>query len=247
MAADKTQFSNDHYNTLELWSGINIGTRWQALAFVPYRINKQVSDDGTLTKNGLGDISLLVNYNLLHSRRHNGSGNIEQQLWIGGGIKLPTGKNEADLSSAGANPGDVNWQTGTGSTDLLLNAAYDISINKVGLNTSVNYKINNHNKSAFHYGDRFTANTFAYYRARALGIGLAPNLGLLYENSAANTLDKAKVVETGGNILLGSAGLEVSFNKLAMGTNLQLPVKQDFAEGQTRSRIRGLVHVTVDL
>src|SRR5258705_9875683 len=141
LKVDKTQFSNDYYKTVELWTGFNIGNKWQVLAFVPYRINKQFTDDGIKEQNGFGDISLLMNYNLLHTRKKNGHSNIEQQLWIGGGFKLPTGKNNADVTSANANPGDVNWQSGTGSIDFLLNAAYDITIDKVGFNTSLNYKI----------------------------------------------------------------------------------------------------------
>lgn len=243
LANDKTQFSNDFYKTVELWSGINIGKKWQMLVFVPYRVNKQISDDGIKEQNGLGDISMLLNYNLLNTRGNNNS----QQAWIGGGVKLATGKNNADITSANANPGDVNWQSGTGSTDFLLNAAYNLSINRIGLNTSVNYKINTQNKDKYQYGNRFTANTFAYYKTRAIGLGLAPNIGVLYENAAANKLQKATVDQTGGNIVLASGGIEINFNKIAVGTNVQLPLTQNFAEGQTQAKVRGLVHLTVAL
>lgn len=247
LKSDATQFSNDYYKTAELWTGFNISNRWQVLAFIPYRINKQITDDGIKKQNGLGDISVLFNYNLLGKRSHSGNANIDQQLWLGGGLKLPTGKNNADVTSASANPGDVNWQSGTGSTDFLLNAAYYININKMGLNTSINYKINTHNKSEYHYGNRFTANTFAYYKVRAAGLGFAPNVGLLYENSATNKLNKITVDQTGGNILLAATGLEVNFNKIALGANVQLPLSQNFAEGQTQSKLRGLVHLTFAL
>lgn len=247
LANDATQFSNDYYKTVELWTGFNIGKRLQLLAFVPYRINKQISDDGIKNQNGLGDISVLLNYNLFNTRTHNGNSNIEQQLWIGGGVKLATGKNNADVTSATANPGDVNWQTGTGSTDFLLNAAYNININRVGLNTSVNYKINTHNKSQYQYGNRFSTNTFFYYKARAMGLGISPNVGLLYENAAVNKLDKASVIQTGGNILSAAGGVEINYKNIAVGANIQLPVSQNFADGQTQSKIRGLVHVTFAL
>jgi hypothetical protein len=247
LASDASQFSNDYYKTVELWSGFNIGKRLQLLAFVPYHINKQYTDDGIKTQSGIGDVSLLLNYNLFQSKTSDAKNMIHQQLWIGGGLKLPTGKNDVDVNDPLVNPGDVNSQNGTGSTDLLLNASYDVTINKFGLNTSANYKINTDNKTGYRFGNRFTANTFAYYKLRAMGLGLAPNIGLMYENAAANNLNKATVVQTGGNLTSLAGGVEVNFNKIALGVNVQLPVSQNFAEGQTQLKIKGLVHFTFAL
>ena len=247
LAGDASQFSNDYYKTVELWSGINIGAKLQLLAFIPYHINKQFTDDGIKTQNGIGDVSILLNYNLLHSRTNAGKNLIEHQLWIGGGIKLPTGKNNIDINDPLVNPGDVNSQSGTGSTDILLNASYDVSINKFGLNTSANYKINTDNKTGYRFGNRFAANTFAYYKLRAMGLGIAPNVGLLYENAASNNLNKASVLQTGGNLMLVAGGIEMNFNKIALGANVQLPVSQNFAEGQTQAKLKGLLHVTFAL
>lgn len=247
LKTDPSQFSNDYYKTVELWGGINIGRRLQLLAFVPYHINKQFTDDGIKTQNGLGDVSLLLNYNLFHSRNSAGKNLIEQQLWIGGGVKLPTGKNNIDLNDPAANPGDVNSQAGSGSTDILLNASYDISIKKFGLNTSANYKINTDNKTGYHFGNRFTANSFAYYKLRAMGLGIAPNIGVLYENASTNNLNKAAVAQTGGHLVSAAGGVEINLKSIALGANVQLPVSQNFAEGQTQLKLKGLVHLTLAL
>ena len=247
LANDPTQFSNDYYKIVELWSGINIGPKLQILAFIPYHINKQFTDDGIKTQDGIGDISILLNYNLLHTRSNAGKNLIEHQLWIGAGIKLPTGKNNVDINDPSVNPGDVNSQSGTGSTDFLLNASYDVSINKFGLSTSVNYKINTDNKTRYRFGNRFTSNTFAFFKLNAMGLGIAPNAGLLYENSASNNLNKVTVVQTGGHLISVAGGVEMNFKKIALGANLQLPVAQNFAEGQTQSKVKGLVHLTFAL
>lgn len=247
LASDASQYSNDYYKTVELWGGINIGSKLQLLAFVPYHINKQFTDDGIKTENGLGDVSLLLNYNLFHGRNSTGKHLVEQQLWLGGGVKLPTGKNNVDVNDPLVNPGDVNSQTGSGSTDILLNASYDIAINKFGLNTSANYKINTANNTGYKFGNRFTANTFAYYKLRAMGLGIAPNAGLLYEHAAINNLNKSTVVETGGHLLSVAGGLEMNFKTIALGANVQLPVAQNFAEGQTTAKLKGLIHLTFAL
>src|SRR5215813_12420697 len=68
IAGDPSQFSNDFYQTVELWGGWNIGKRWQVLGFVPYNMNRQKSDDGLSKSSGLGDISIIINYNLLSTK-----------------------------------------------------------------------------------------------------------------------------------------------------------------------------------
>ena len=64
IAEDPTQFSKDYYHIAELWGGISAGSKWQLLGFVPYHFNKQNTDDGIKTKNGLADITMLANYKL---------------------------------------------------------------------------------------------------------------------------------------------------------------------------------------
>jgi len=248
LAKDPGQYSNDYYKTTELWSGWNIGNRWQVLAFVPYRSNKKVSDDGTKTMNGLGDISLLANYKLLHTRKMKASNKtVEQQLWVGAGIKMATGAYHVDLADPDANIGDANSQAGTGSTDVLLNTIYQLTVQKIGFNTSVNYKLNTANTDHYRFGNRLTINSLAFYRIRFAGIAVSPNAGVLYENSAGNYYQNEKVDQTGGYLLNASLGAEINFNKITMGVNTQLPISQNFAEGQTVSKSRGVLHISFAL
>ena len=240
------QFSKDHYHIVELWGGFTLGKKWQVLGFVPYHFNNQNTDDGLKTKNGLGDITVLANYKLWQSSKlmHNNK-TFKHEFWLGAGVKLPTGTYNVDLTDPDTELGDVNSQMGTGSIDFIANAMYNIHINKIGINTTVNYKINTTNNSNFKYGDRFSANSFAYYQARATkAIYVAPNIGILYEHASANFLSSSKVDETGGYVTLASAGLEINYHNITVGTNLQLPFAQEFAHGQTEAKTRGLVHIT---
>jgi hypothetical protein len=244
---DPSQFSKDFYQTTELWAGWSITPKLQVLAFVPYNFNHQVSDEGTTDLKGFGDIALLLNYKVLDKNSKNGSGNsVSQELWIGGGLKLPTGSFDIE-------PGDpdvasmANMQRGSGSSDILLNTMYNLRVAKWGITTNASYKINTNNKDEYKFGNKFSASSFCYYTANASKTMISPNIGLLYEHNQASQLSSDKINLTGGSLLQAAAGVELGFKKMAVGFNAQLPVTQDFADGQTKSKIKGMVHVTFAL
>ncbi len=243
---DPSQFSNDFYQTAELWGGWNIKPRLQALVFLPYNFNHQVSDEGTVNLHGFGDIALLLNYKLVDINSKDGKKNISHELWIGGGLKLPTGKFEIEDGSVDV-AAIANTQRGSGSVDYLLNTMYNFRSGKWGVTTNASYKINSTNKDHYRFGNKFSANSFVYYSIRSKNTFISPNAGLLFEHNEASQLSSAKVDLTGGSLLQAAGGMEFSFNKVSVGFNVQVPVSQNFAEGQTESRLKGMVHITFAL
>jgi hypothetical protein len=245
LANDITQFSNNYYNSMEVWGGWNIGKKWQVLAFVPYYFNKQVDDDGTSYKSGLGDITLMANYQLWQkTSTSKGNKTIEQTFWLGGGVKLPTGSFKVNPNDPSTTLADINNEIGTGSTDFLLNAIYNVRVGLFGVSSSANYKIGTTNQSNYKFGNKLSANSLAYYRFRSHGVSILPNAGLMYEHTDVNLLNKQQVQYTGSYSVSALAGVEVSFNKIAIGVSAQVPFAQDFAAGQTKYQFRGLAHIS---
>lgn len=242
LATDNTQFSNDFYQTTEIWGGFNVGRKWQIIGFIPYNINKQISDDGVQQNSGLGDITLIANYKLFDKRNGNKHGKmVSQQLWIGGGLKLPTGKFNV---AAAEIIHSANDQAGTGSLDYILNTMYTLHINDWGINSSINYKVNG-SANTYRFGNRLSASSFVFHSLSAKKATFNPNAGLLYEELDANRLNRVKVADTGGYTFLASAGLDLIFRKLAVGFNLQAPFAQRLSNDQTNARFRGMAHITM--
>ncbi|MEP7109359.1 MAG: hypothetical protein ABI760_15300 [Ferruginibacter sp.] len=244
---DPTQYSKDLFQTIEVWGGMNIGNRWQVLALVPFNIIHQASDDGTFNSNGIGDIAVIGNYKVFNLSSATAAKKlITQQLWLGAGIKLSTGKfniniNDPTLIAL------ANTQVGSGSTDFMLNAMYDININRFGLSTSARYKINTTNHDQYFFGNKFSAISIAYYAFTKAKTTITPNAGLMYDHSEPNKSTNRKIAETGGYLLNSVAGVEVNFNKITIGCNAQLPLTQNFASAQTKTKVKGMLHVTFSL
>lgn len=245
LASDPSQFSHNYYNSIELWGGVNIGQKFQVLAFVPYYINRQVDDDGITTPHGLGDITVIGQYNVFHSINFTAGKNmIEQNLWLGIGVKAPTGSFKTNVDDPDATVADINAQLGTGSTDFLLNGLYNIRINDFGVNASASYQINTTNGQDYHYGNKLNTNLIAFYRIGIHKVMLSPNAGLGYEKVEGNLLHNAKVEFTGSNVTNTIAGVELNLKKIGVGLNAQLPIRQNFAEGQTKLKFKSMLHIT---
>ena len=243
-----SQTHEDFWKT-ELWARAFPFKKVQVLAFMPYNFNKQtIQKTGQQTDlQGLGDISILANYNMLNTMTDTIQHQFFHNLMIGGGVKLPTGRYKYDLYND-TEVGNPNFQLGTGSLDFMLNLVYTLRHKSWGLNTDLSYKINTENSDKYRFGNRIITNISALYFIR-LGDQktLMPNVGISYENGNLDTKSGVKNIRTGGEALLGSYGLESYFKKFSMGVNYQVPIAQNLSNGELRANNRLNVHFTVML
>ncbi len=238
--------TDETYQTAEVWGGWNIGKKFRVLAFVPYNFNDRHSSELNGSKNGLGDVAVMGYYNLFSKRSVIGEKLLVQSLYVGAGVKLPTGKYEpAERTLVQQSPN--NFQLGTASTDFTLNATYDVRLMDFGINANVNYKINTTNKYDYRYGNKFTSNVLAYYKIRVANmLTVAPNAGILYEQAEKDTEDKKfSVDESGGHTVSVVTGLEASVKRFSFGANYQAVASQNLAGGSVDAGNRFMAHVSV--
>jgi hypothetical protein len=245
LKADATQFSHDYYKTTELWGGYNFG-RLQAMVFLPYVLSRKESDDGTTVANGLGDLLLLVNYKVFGSTSlsQDETTSVRNELYAGGGIKLPTGVNRVDVSNPDFNIGDFNSQAGTGSVDYLVNLTHNVMWNRSGIVTNVAYRINSENDQGYRFGNRSYLNTAYFYTLSKAGTKIKPSAGINFQSNAINSYSGAEVEDSNGYNLNATAGVNVLWNKLGFNAMFFIPVAQNNYDGQTKLQSRSLFGVT---
>lgn len=237
--------TREHYRTAELWGGWNIGAKIRLMGYLPVSFNEKRNQEGTSSKNGPGDAGAQAFYKILDQKKAAGSKLLVHSLWMGAGIKLPTGKYEKPVKTTGQQDANI-FQLGTGSFDFTANAMYDIRIQDIGLNAQLSYKLNTVNNDEYRYGNRLSANIQAYHKFRIAGkYTLAPNVGTLYETSRKDDDNGFKVPVSGGHFLAGTVGIEAVFNGFTIGGNFQEPLRQDMAGGFVKAGRRAMLHCAI--
>jgi len=237
--------TTERYHTAELWGGWTFGSRFRLMATLPVSYNTKQSQEEHRSKTGLGDATVQGMYRLLNRRHTLHDKLLVHDLWVGGGIKLPTGKYESgDFENTGR---DANlFQLGTGSFDFLLTAMYDLRFQDLGLNLSAGYKLNTTNSSGYSYGNRLSGSAQAYYKIRAgKKMSIAPNAGASYERSAQDLSRQYPVFSSGGYAWYGTVGAELLYRKIAVGGNWQPVLSQRLASGLVKAGNRMMLHVSL--
>lgn len=236
--------TNEYYNTTELWGGFKLANKWRLLSSVPYSFNSRTNSSSHNAKDGLGDISNTIFYELINNKTATKQNKLLiNALWLGAGIKLPTGNyNPIDKNITSSNN---LFQLGTGSTDFSIAAMYDLRYQDAGINVNSSYKINTTNKYNYQYGNKFTISSQLYYKFKiANKFSVAPNAGILFENSEQDYDNKEIVDISGGNLTMSSIGAETSYKKIAIGFNWQSPISQNLAMGIIKANDRVMVHLS---
>jgi hypothetical protein len=231
--------SNEAYQTVDIWSRYVPFRRVQLFAFLPFHRFNRVSEEGGETKKvvteGVGDASILVNFELINIG-DSLCGVAKHLLLLGGGVKLPTG----DYQRKDIN-GDLlfpNIQMGSGSTDFLLNINYLYRLNDWGINVEANYRITQKNKLNYQFGNRLGASAGIFYRKIFSNWTFLSHVSSLFEYLNEDYEANFKVYDTGGYATYGNVGADVYVGKVMFGANYQIPLHQNLAGGITNAKNR---------
>lgn len=248
LANDPTQFSRDHYKSIELWGGYQFKDV-QVMAFLPYLRSTKISDDGNVESSGLGDAVLMANYKTWSKMSMNESmtRTLKNELWLGGGVKLPTGVSHIDVTQPDFNIGDFNSQPGTGSIDYLLNATHNFLWNNSGIVTNSTYRLNTVNSQNYHFGNRIYLSSSFFQTFTIQKVKIRPMVGLSYLQNSTNTYSGSKIYGSEGYSISSLAGVNLIFGKMGVTANTYLPISQEMYNGQTKLQSRTTLGLTFSI
>jgi len=198
------QRANEHLYHLEAFARFNVWQRLQVLAFLPLERIERMEAGKTTVQQGVADVSLMLQYGLFSQSKFDGQA-LKHQLRFGAGVKLPSGKFRYDSQSMFA----TNLQTGSGSTDVLLQIQYTLRKGSWGLNAWQNTRLNTENRQGFRFGHQmqYALQTFYWYGKGSLG--LMPSAGFTFTQQLPNFRNQKKLTFTGLELLHASIGLDV--------------------------------------
>ncbi len=208
--------TNQYLHTTELFGRFNLNKRVMLSVFIPVNYIKQSdSKSGEQTAAGLGDMSLLWQFNLLDPLKCNGK-KAKHQVRLGVGTKLPSGQFKISADDMFF----TNLQLGTGSIDFIANAIYTFRYNGFGLNATAGYKLNTVNAQAYRFGDKIQSGINFFYVAEVKDVQVMPLIGVNFEHQFYNRKDKRELTFTGGDFLTTSVGLDIYYKQFAFSSSV---------------------------
>jgi len=230
-----SQVLSDEFNTVEIWGRFYPTPKVQVFATVPFRVHTRSEAERTTRLRGVGDISISANYTLFNSADSSKSA-LKHALLIGGGVFMPTGKfmqRDDRLVSLPA-----QFQLGTGAFSFSLNANYTLRKRNWGLNIDGQARLSEENERSYEFGNLYAAVASVFYKLEKGTVAILPNVGASFENYERDQeFDRSKE-DTGGNVILINAGVDVYLPKFSFNFSAQLPIEQSLPYSQPASSNR---------
>lgn len=226
--------TQQYMNSLELFGRFNLYKRLQLSVFVPVNfIQQHDTKNGKANAAGLGDLSFLLQYNLLNPLKCNGKKS-KHQLRLGLGAKLPSGEFKMDPDEMFA----TSLQLGTGSVDFIANTIYTYRYSGFGLNASAGYKYNTVNTMGYKFGDKIQSAINVFYVIDVKTVQLMPNVVFNYEHQFYNQKTKRKLTFTGGDFMTASLGFDIYYKQFAFSSSCSPAVMNKLNwNGENKNRI----------
>jgi hypothetical protein len=227
--------STEYYNNVELYGRIYINLKTRILFGMPFSFNE--IDNKAL--NGVGDLRVLGQYNV-YNTDIDGMTTFWQRVFLGGGLKFPTGVYNKQLVFGETEP---HFQPGTGSLDFLFTGLWIAKLEKIGLGwrNDIVYTLNTANKNDYKFANRFNwASTFSFDIITS-SVNILPKAGIYLETAKQDQNNGVDAEGSGGTVWMGTMGIDFTYNMFSVDFDYQLPISQNFIGVQPKNDYRFFV------
>lgn len=241
ITTESPETSKDQFHTTEIWGRAQLSKRWNVMAFVPINFYSQASSTGEVhNTSGLGDAMALLNW-LPYFSQDTSISQTSHMLRVGAGVKAPTGRFNIRNPESGLLM--QNMQPGSGSVDVIANAAYTYRQRNWGSNTELSYRYNTPNRNDYQFGQRIGLSTSVFLWKGIVPIkgAILPQIGLHGEWSAKDHSNYSYDLlndYSGGSVLQLSGGADLYVGNAGFGLMAFVPVAQQLADGYIKNKFR---------
>jgi hypothetical protein len=221
------------YRGVELRARYYLHPRVELSIIVPFVFNSAFDNNKQSKNAGLGDVTTLVGYQLI-DQANNGA--LSHRLLLGGGVKWASGNVNQQLNNERI---DLLLQPGTGCTDALLYANYQMGIGKWSCYVLPTYKINGTNRFEEHVSNSTTLFSSVNYQWKESGNfkGLA-SAQCYYESMNGVLIREVRSKGTTMKGLFLGPGADLFYKRIGCSVSCLWNVYEEQRSNVLASRIR---------
>lgn len=225
----------DYFRNLSVQGTYIPSSNWKLNAFVPYQWNVRKNQEQKQKASGVGDIQIMGHY--IIKKEYGSCKEWKFTLDVGSGLKLPTGKYEADLHAQNL---PENFNIGNGHYALIFQPTFALSRSSFGFYAAGNYQYNLEIKDRYRFGNQFgIIGTFFCEIPVKDDLKVTPTAGLQWEYSEKDRYATGyNNSETGGYGLLMPIGLSLRWSDFVLQNAFSFPLKQNYANGGSQLNSR---------
>jgi hypothetical protein len=218
----KKRKTKENYVGLTILGQMNFTEKWQGLIMIPYKMNRRTGAYSRLENNGMGDVTIGMNYRLID---YSDSAKLMKHFFqVGGGLDIPTGKFKNYDYDENVSPA---LQLTTGGLNYYFSATYRMRFNSWGWSLNSKYKRFSSNPDDYKMGDNLNMKMMSFYWKSFKKWTSVMEVNYSVDKSMKNT-NGSRVIK-GSERTVQSVGLEFNafIKRVIIGVGAQVPVLQN--------------------
>ncbi|MCB0767278.1 MAG: hypothetical protein KDB95_08720 [Flavobacteriales bacterium] len=232
-------------NVMELRADLRLGQRFFLLASLPLtNTYRSVNEYQVLDAYGLGDAFAMLRYQLVNTRCDTEVPPFVHRLLVGGGVKVPLGRNDLRVDDVVASP-DI--QLGTGSWDALASLEYSVRHGRIGGGISALARFNGANAAGYQLGHGLGTTAEVFHRFGNDTLSIAPAIGGYAEWMAHDKVQGTADHGTGGTTVFSHTGVRVWWKRLSLSAYYQHALLNQVGNDITPTRQRFVTGITYNI